>query len=214
MTPVVVFLHGIARTRLSMERLRRHVAGAGFRTWACTYPSRRMSVAELGRDVGRRLHRDLPGEELYAVTHSLGGIVARHVDARWKGIVMLAPPNRGSRMAAALADLAAFKELYGPAGLEMASPGDWPVPPAPTAVIAGTKGLSLANPSSWLSTVLGIFEDADHDGTVSVEEARLQGMVDFATVDATHTWIMEHPRTRELVLRFLRSGRLEGEGPG
>jgi len=31
-------------------------------------------------------------------------------------------------------------------------------------------------------------------------------MADFATVDASHTWIMNHPEVRAMVLEFLRSG--------
>jgi hypothetical protein len=42
---------------------------------------------------------------------------------------------------------------------------------------------------------------------VAVEETRLEGMADFATVDATHTWIVNNPEARRLVVRFLAKGR-------
>jgi hypothetical protein len=35
-------------------------------------------------------------------------------------------------------------------------------------------------------------------------------MADFATVDASHTWIMNHPEVRAMVLEFLARGRLGG----
>ena len=46
-------------------------------------------------------------------------------------------------------------------------------------------------------------------GTVAVEETHLDGMAAFSEVDATHTWIMNDARTRELVVQFLRAGCFE-----
>lgn len=44
--------------------------------------------------------------EVWAVTHSLGGVVLRHImelpnqgGVRWAGVCMIAPPNRGSTVA-------------------------------------------------------------------------------------------------------------------
>ena len=42
---------------------------------------------------------------------------------------------------------------------------------------------------------------------MTVAETRLPGMSDFALVDASHTWILDHPRTGELVVQFLEHGR-------
>ena len=42
---------------------------------------------------------------------------------------------------------------------------------------------------------------------LAVESARLPGMADFITVDATHTFIMNAPRVREQVAAFLADGR-------
>jgi triacylglycerol lipase len=207
--PAVIFLHGLARTRVSMERLRWTVAKAGWQTWSCTYPSRDRSVEDLAEEVAGWIREALPDQKLIAVTHSMGGILARHMPLTWERVLMLAPPNQGSAMASAVSSWPPYKALYGPAGQQMAAPGGWPIPDAPTAVIAGTGGLSPTNPVSWLSAALKVFPpDVDHDGTVSVEEARLPGITGFATVPASHTWIMEHPRTRELTLRFLETGEL------
>jgi hypothetical protein len=45
-----------------------------------------------------------------------------------------------------------------------------------------------------------------NDGTVAVDETKLDGMHAFAAIDATHTWIMNAPEARRLAVAFLRDG--------
>jgi pimeloyl-ACP methyl ester carboxylesterase len=207
--PLVVLLHGLARSHGSMARLGAHLAAHGFDTWSRTYPSRRAPIAEIARALVDEIARDAAGRPVCAVTHSMGGVVARHLhDPRimWQRIVMLAPPNQGSRLALAAAENPMYRWFFGPAGRELADATGWPVPPAPFAVIAGTRARALTNPTSW--TVGRRFpRGVQHDGTVAVDETRLDGMADFAEVDATHTWIMNDARVHGLVVRYLRDGR-------
>jgi triacylglycerol lipase len=208
MTPLVVLLHGLARGHRSMAALDAHLRGHGFETWSRTYPSRRRPIAELASALGDAIARDAAGRPVCAVTHSLGGVVVRHLhDPRiaWDRIVMLAPPNRGSRLAGSLVTSTMFRWFYGPAGRELADGARWPAPPAPFAVIAGTRARALTNPTSW--TFGRRFPPGTrNDGTVAVDETRLDGMADFAEVDATHTWIMNDPRVHALVVQYLRAG--------
>jgi alpha-beta hydrolase superfamily lysophospholipase len=207
--PLVVLLHGLARREGSMATLGRALEAAGFATWARTYPSRRMSIADAARTVADWIAAAAAGRPLYAVTHSLGGILVRHMaDPRldWRRIVMLAPPSQGSTLAAAMADNPLFRWFYGPAGQELRDGSAWPAPPAPFAVIAGTRRRMLTNPTSW--TIARKFgADRDHDGTVAVDETHLPGMAAYAEIDATHTWIMNHPDAHARVIAFLRAGR-------
>jgi triacylglycerol lipase len=206
--PLVVLLHGLARGHGSMARLADHLAAHGFDTWCHSYPSRRAPIAEIARALADAIAREAPDRPLAAVTHSMGGVVARHLhDPRlaWQRIVMLAPPNQGSRLARELATRAMFRWFYGPAGRELADSSRWPAPPAPFAVIAGTRARALTNPTSW--TIGRRFPPGvANDGTVAVDETRLDGMTAFAEVDATHTWIMNDARVHRLVLRYLRDG--------
>jgi len=149
------------------------------------------------------------------VTHSLGGIVVRQLAAHfsWEGLVMLAPPNQGSRLARAVAEKGLKPLLCGPAGRELASEGLWPSPPSPFAVVAGTRPQVADSAHSWLGRRLGVFgADVPHDGTVCVDETRLPGMADFATVPAGHHFLMDDPRVEHLVLSFLRHGRFVAAG--
>ncbi|HSG65500.1 MAG TPA: alpha/beta hydrolase, partial [Gammaproteobacteria bacterium] len=45
------------------------------------------------------------------------------------------------------------------------------------------------------------------DGRVSVADTRLEGMDDFITVEHSHAFMMRMPRTIELTIEFLRTGR-------
>ncbi len=210
MSPPVVLLHGLARTHRSMNGLAAFLRREGFSPWAHTYPSRRLTIADAARAVEEQIRHDLPGQELFAVTHSLGGILLRHMPhLPWKRVVMLAPPNRGSRVARTLGQNPLFRWFYGPAGQEVSDAADWPAPTAPFAVIAGTAHVSIGNPTGWATKGYGIFQDDEpNDGTVAVAETRLPGMSAFRTVAASHTWIMNDAETRALIVAFLRTGEL------
>jgi len=191
-----------------MSRLRRQVEAAGYATWARTYPSRKMPVTELAGQIAAWVNEEIEGPVM-AVTHSLGGILTRFVGDRvpWERIVMLAPPNRGSRVARALGENPVFKWYFGPAGRDVSNPEQWPLPTAPFGVIAGTKRVSVGNPPSWVTSSFRIIpKGIPSDGTVCVEETQLPSMAAYAEVAASHTWIMNHPRVVEHVLSFLEQG--------
>ena len=211
MKPLVVLLHGLARGQGSMAKLGAYLRGHGFETWSHTYPSRKHSIAYLAGALADRLVAFAGDRPLHAVTHSMGGVIVRHLrDDRlhWQRIVMLAPPNQGSQLAAGLAGNPLFRWFYGPAATELADASRWPPPPASFGVIAGTRHRAITNLTSW-TFGRRFAADAKHDGTVAVEETKLMGMSAFAEVDATHTWIMNSPAVRRLVLRYLVEGRFD-----
>ncbi|MBA3453537.1 MAG: alpha/beta fold hydrolase [Deltaproteobacteria bacterium] len=191
-----------------MKRLATYLRTHGFETFSRSYPSRRHSISYLAGEVADWISEHAGDRPVHAVTHSMGGVIVRHLHdprIRWGRIVMLAPPNRGSQLAAGLMRNPVFRWYYGPAGAELANGGQWPVPPAPFGVIAGTRSLAFSNVTSW--TVGRRFSPLTrNDGTVAVEETKLDGMTDFAEVDATHTWIMNDVGVQGLVVSYLRDG--------
>lgn len=211
--PTIVLLHGLARTWRSMAKLRRHLESLGYPTWAQTYPSRRMPLPALAKEVTGWIRRDLGDAPVVGITHSLGGILARHMadSLDWRGLVMLAPPNAGSHVARTLSRYGLFKRFYGPAGQQVADASQWPDPPSPCGVIAGTRALSADSPITWGVQMLRVFpEGSKNDGVVMVDETRHPSMTDFETVDVSHTWIMNHPTTWRLIEAFLGEGSFEG----
>jgi pimeloyl-ACP methyl ester carboxylesterase len=208
MKPLVVLLHGLARGHGSMAKLSTYLRKHGFDTWSTTYPSRQHSIAYLASALTEQIV-DAAGERpISAVTHSMGGIIVRHLQdrrLRWERIVMLAPPNRGSRLAASFVRNPLFQFFYGPAGLELADATAWPLPPVPPAIIAGTRSLALTNVTSWTAG-RRFPAGVKNDGTVAVEETKLDQMAAFREVDATHTWIMNSDQVRHLVVTYLSEG--------
>jgi hypothetical protein len=192
-----------------MAKLAKALRAAGFSTWSQTYPSRKHSIGYLASALTDELVEYAAGEPLHAVTHSMGGIVVRHLQdprLQWSRIVMLAPPNRGSRLAGGLVRNPLFRFFYGPAGLELANAGQWPLPQVAPAIIAGPRSLAISKVTSW--TVGRRFPlGVANDGTVAVEETKLAEMADFIEVDATHTWIMNSPVVHHYVIGYLREGR-------
>ncbi|MCA9528223.1 MAG: hypothetical protein KC549_18190 [Myxococcales bacterium] len=212
--PTVLLLHGLARTSASLRKLESALQAAGHPTWNGGYPSTQADLPALAADVIARVRTEVGPGPVAAVTHSMGGILVRHIGARlpWTRIVMLAPPNGGSGVARSVKDWWLYRWIYGPAGQTVADGEAWPPPPAPCGVIAGTRGPSLDNPPSWLIQGLRLIPPgAESDGTVTVDETRGTPHVDFATVDAGHTRIMNHPETQRLVLRFLATGSFKEE---
>jgi hypothetical protein len=220
--PAVILLHGLARGASSMHKLEAALNAGGFKdTKSYDYPSTTLPIDKLARRLASRLRQDWKDRPLHAVTHSLGGILLRHIRddrIRWRRIVMLAPPNQGSAVAAAMMDGAfswAFTTVMGPAGkalgavTEASAHRAWPFPPAPFAVIAGTRKRDVMNPTSVLISHRVFDGKTEHDGTVAVEETKLDGVAAFTTVDASHTAIMDTPEVHRLVLRFLQRGTFD-----
>lgn len=211
----VVLLHGLARSSSSMEPMEQALTDAGFSVVNLDYPSREYPIEELALlaiEDGLFLcgENDRP-QQVHFVTHSLGGILVRyyfeHHDSDVVGrVVMLGPPNQGSRAADKMGDWPGFDWLNGPAGAQLGKgPESIPLglgtPDFEFAVVAGSRTVDPITSA--------VLEDPD-DGKVSVEDTKLDGMRDFRVVGVSHAYIMRDDEVIELVIRFLRSGSFDG----
>jgi triacylglycerol lipase len=211
MKEVVVLLHGLGRTPLSMTALWLAARRRGYRVINWHYRSATGSIAEhaqaLARDV---LPRVADAPRVHFVTHSLGGIIVRQLLNTQSlpnlgRVVMLAPPNGGSEVADVLQRSHLLTRCVVPAGELGTSAASVPVtlPAAtfPLGVIAGSRS-HIRLFSRWMN-------DVPNDGVVAVERTKLEGMTDFIVLHRTHTLLPWAPDALAQAFRFLEQGRFD-----
>ncbi|GAB5536334.1 MAG: alpha/beta fold hydrolase [Rubricoccaceae bacterium] len=190
---LVVLVHGMGRSPLSMAPLQISLQRAGYRVLNVGYDSQGPSVAEIGAELGQEVDDALaeePAPTVHYVGHSLGTVAIRwhliHGDPPNVGrAVLLAPPNQGASSADRL------ERWVG-----------WALPPIRE---LGTTGIasSLGPPPGVEVAVIA----GDGDAKVTVEETCLDG-AEHAVVPSHHTFIMMRPRVMGMVRSFLATGVL------
>lgn len=193
---LVVLVHGMGRTTLSMAALDVGLRRAGYRVLNVGYSSQGPGVAEIGRRLDDAVDRAVAEEvppRVHFVGHSLGTVVVRWLLANDPpGVpgraVFLAPPNRGARAA---------DRWAGGVG--------WALPPIRELRTGGGTAVALgAPPRTEVAVIAG-----SRDGKVAVEETCLEGAA-HAVVPSGHTVIMLRPRVVRMVRHFLATGVLPG----
>ena len=190
---LVVVIHGLGRSRVSMGLLAWRLERSGYRVLNWGYSSTRHTLPELGDMLAERVAREThSAPRVHFVGHSLGNIVVRwtvahHRPERLGRVVMLAPPNQG----AVAADR--FTPYLG-----------WflrPLSELGTADSSTVRRLGSPPPDVEVAVIAG-----EHDGKVSVDEARLPGARAFAVVPAAHTFLMNRRDVARMTVGFLRTG--------
>lgn len=208
---VVVLLHGLGRTDLSMSRMENALARRGYRVENVSYPSTQHSIEYLAFDVlGPRLQAccvDSPGK-IHFVTHSMGGIVLRYyLENRELGnlgrVVMLSPPNQGSELADWVAENPLLQRLVGPS-VEQLGTGPESIPKQLGPV---DFELGIITGDRTLNPLFSRMIPGADDGKVSVESAKVGGMTDFLVVPHSHTYIMLQEDVVDQVIYFLEHGK-------
>lgn len=205
---LVLMLHGLFRSKDSFGDMPERLNDAGYEAVGLNYPSMQESVQASADRLNWLLDRLDGTERVSFVTHSLGSIVLRVAlaeGAAWREriavnrVVLVAPPSKGSAVANLLADFPPYQWLTGDAGQELTyeAAADLPGLDVPFGIVAGGRGDGEGyNP----------LIDGDDDGTVAVDETRLEGALDTMLVDSLHSFVHTDPRTIEGVLTFLENG--------
>jgi pimeloyl-ACP methyl ester carboxylesterase len=214
---VVVLVHGLMRTSVSLKRLGSFLLSQGWtHVIDFRYASSRSTMARHAEALHSVISH-LPGHpQLNFVGHSMGNIVIRHLIGDWQReghcqsflqrlgrIVMLAPPNQGSAVARALGYTGLFQLITGRPGTQLGwkwdeIKGRLSIPPCPVAIVAGESSFS-----SWNPMVRG-----PSDLIVAVAETNLPGVSERFIVPAIHSFIMEDRRVQQATARFLNGGSL------
>ena len=201
----VFLVHGMGRTPASMGWLALRLRMAGHAPSLFGYSVTFESLEAIANRFLNHVRAALgEGQEPYAIVgHSLGGIITRlaspELPAGFERFLMLAPPNRSPAIARELQDHPLFVALTRDAGQKLCDEDFYdalPVPPVPTLIVAGTRGVD----AGWHP--LG---DRDNDAIVSVEEARLDG-IPLVEVPGVHSFLMNRADVFGILQRFFADG--------
>ncbi|MEM9588639.1 MAG: alpha/beta fold hydrolase [Planctomycetota bacterium] len=189
----VVLLHGMLASRRSMDSLAVGLSDAGYTVINWGYPSLRGSIVHHAKRLLEHLESigATQSHRLDWVTHSMGGIIARCALARasWQAemrMVMLAPPNNGSKLTRL--PLGPLRGLF-PQLEELSE--------SPRSLVN-----TLSDPGKLEVGVIA----ASNDFVVDVDATRLDHQKDHRVIESTHQALPNQHDTLELTLRFLNQG--------
>jgi triacylglycerol lipase len=208
----VVLLHGLGRSRFSMRLLARRLEREGFDTLLIGYPSTRFSLEELAARVRSEIDRICPedGAPLHFVTHSLGGIILRHI-MRYSPLpgfgraVLLAPPNCGSAAADFLLRFKPARLFFGPVLSQLVTDPRR----GPLSLGSADFGPGVIAGSLSLMPLFTPLFRGPNDGLVSVESAKVEGMADFIVLPLCHPFIMRSREVARHCAHFLHHGKFD-----
>jgi pimeloyl-ACP methyl ester carboxylesterase len=209
----VVLLHGISRTRRSFRKMQAAIEATGFATLNVGYASRRHALETLAADIHPAITRftgSLEGH-VHFVGHSMGGLlirvyIAKHRPKRLGRVVMLGTPNGGSEVADRLKSVSLYRAWFGPAGQQLVTRRDaateamLPSVDYPAGVIAGNRSVD---------PISSVFLQKPHDGRVTVEKTKLDGMADHIIIGTSHPWLPMNGLAIEQTIAFLRGRKFK-----
>ena len=208
----VVLIHGLSRTSKSFQKMENHLKQIGFDVLNIDYPSREYDIQTLTSKFIRpaiQNHCTDKEKKIHFVTHSMGGIIVRYYLKTYPmenigRVVMLSPPNQGSKVVDFLKDQMIVQKFMGPAFDQLSTDPDAFVNTlgdvdAEVGIITGTRSIN------WINSIIIPGED---DGKVSVDRARLKNMKDFLVVKRTHPLIMKADEVLDAVVHFIETGNL------
>lgn len=211
----VILMHGLGRTRKSMQKMAHFFEQSGYVVFNVSYPSTRGSHDDHAAALARII-KGLNGiDTINFVGHSMGNIVVRRYLEKYAGqqgqlpdlriarFVMLAPPNQGAAQAERLLALDVSGKLAGQAARELGPEWDkfrqkLGTPACEFGIVAGDSG-GRGNP---------LIEGAD-DLVIPVATTRLAGASDFRVVPNVHTFLMDDAEVQEMSLKFVKHGYFE-----
>jgi len=214
MRKTVILIHGLCRTSRSFLIMKRFLENHGFSVVLFSYNSTKYNIEALADKFTEFLYSTAKRHKtpLNIVSHSMGGILTRIAigkitlgekdilrDNRHKEIsnpifgriVMLAPPNKGSKTADMILKILPISKFIPPLK-ELRNHSDSPI-----------HKVHIPE-NQEIGVIAGIY-----DKKVSVAESHLPTEKEHITVNSAHTFIMNSLKVRKAVLSFLETGTFD-----
>lgn len=201
---LAVAIHGLSHNAFHMYSMGKFLGTKGYETYCYDYKTTRGNVIQHANDFKTHLEelvRKYPERRINIITHSLGSLVTRQVlgslttegvltKDKIKCVVMLAPPNRGSKVAEWALKYIPFSNHIMKSLPDLAFGEDSPVHDIPI-----PQGIPL-----------GIIA-ASHDILVPRISTPLETQDDYIVMNSGHSFIMMRPKVQKQVLYFLQHRR-------
>jgi pimeloyl-ACP methyl ester carboxylesterase len=217
----VILIHGLHQAAFVMRPLAKRLQAQGFDTHQYGYRSMRDGIktnsARLNDWLENHHHPDQP---IDLVGHSLGGLIIRDfVTAypQWQigRCVTLGTPHMGSICADYI-----WRLIPAVVGRSYIDALDGTVAPLPKhielGVIAGNRPYGLGqlflhhhNRKLRKADVPPLKQQLDHDGTVYVEETKMEAAVDHIVMPVSHTGMLVNKEVAKQAFYFLEHGKFE-----
>lgn len=194
--PLFVVLHGLVNTKWHIRKVEKKLSSLGHETWSITYPSMSSSLDEIADFVEKHLEPIAGNRPLIGIGHSMGGIILRLLSKRfhWIGSILVGTPNGGSSAAKHVFKIPILRSFYGPAAKELATNRDWPDPPQPSTLFFSRTGVSIFCPQSVLLKIIRWCPEEDHDGMVTVSEAKFTNITSSFELPLDHVRMINHSK--------------------
>ena len=194
-----------------MKSIEKFLSDQNFSVSNLDYPSRHFTIPKLAQKVRQQIitiSEDQKPSTYHFVTHSMGGIILRQIQATnplpdLGRVVMLGPPNQDSEIVDKLGKMKVFQLLNGPASLQLSThasgiPNQLGPVSFEIGVIAGDRSI---NP------ILSSMIPGKDDGKVAIPRTRVEGTNDFLIVHSPHPFLMNHKPAQENALHFIKTGK-------
>ena len=207
----VILLHGVGKTDYCMKKLARRLRVQGYHVINFHYPSLTLPIETLAdKAISDALLLSCEYEKIHFVTHSMGGILVRLYLSKNKinnlgRVVMLGPPNKGSRLVDILQKVLTHPSFKDQAVMQLSTEDN----SLPNCLGEADFDLGIIAGKRSVNPILSTLLDGKNDGKVSVESTKLQGMKDHLTMPVTHPFMMRNNRVIEQVQYFLQQGIFE-----
>ena len=206
---MVVLIHGLGRTRVSMMPVAFRLQQSGFETALVGYWSMTQTLGQSTASVARQVERKTAHWKgsVHLVGHSLGGVIAlrlkrEYPDLNIKRVVQLGSPNLGSPAAETLKDSSLANWFFGPVLAELAE--DLTLSEQRDPDVAAIAGVSSP---AGLAKVLGV--PGPNDGLVTANSAWGREASVRLAAQTMHTGLPLSRSVAEATVDFLKTGHAE-----
>jgi len=188
-----------------MNSLEKKLSSVGYHVINVNYPSTSHPISHLATTyISEVLEGCADFLKVHFVTHSMGGILTRYYlkyneVSNLGNVVMLGPPNKGSEVVDKLRNFFLFKWIFGKTGSELST--DSVSTPNLLGKVNFSLGIIAGN--RFIEPLGALFLPSPHDGKVSVESTKVEGMKDHLVLEVSHTFMTQNEEVLRQVKHFL-----------